>query len=200
MTTEPPWVVEERQVQVQGQPARVYTGGDGVHALLSTGRSPIANQARRAVEVLRRQTDHMARLVDELVDVTGISRGKIEPGLARADLRELVRRTCDDHQSIFDAAGVSLSLAVPARRGWVDADATRISQATGNLLQNAAKFTRARGKVAVTVEARDGRAVVRVQDDGIRMEADLLPRVFEPFVQGEHGMARGRAAAWAWHS
>jgi PAS domain S-box-containing protein len=153
---------------------------------------PGSEQARRAGEVLRRQTGHLARLVDDLIDVTRVSRGKVELRREPADLRDVVRRACDDHRSIFDAGEIALSLLVPAGPVWIDADVTRISQVVGNLLQNAAKFTPASGTVEVAVSVRDGRAVLCVRDDGIGMEPDLVGRAFEPFVQAEHGLARTR--------
>jgi PAS domain S-box-containing protein len=151
--------------------------------------APGSDEAARAREVIHRQTDHLARLVDDLIDVTRISRGKIELKREHVDAREVVRRTCEDHRTIFDQRGIELraEIALPA---WIDADATRVSQAIGNLLQNAAKFTRPGGVVTVSVGAVEGRAEVRVRDDGIGIAPDLLPRVFDPFFQAQHDLAR----------
>ncbi len=151
---------------------------------------PGTPQAVRAREVIQRQTQHLTRLVDDLLDATRISRGKIELQRARVDVREVVRRTCDDHRSMFEENEVELSLLLPAGPVWVDVDATRISQVLGNLLQNAAKFTPARGSAVVAVEVDEARAVVRVRDTGVGMEPSLIERLFEPFVQSERGLAR----------
>jgi signal transduction histidine kinase len=152
--------------------------------------APGSEQAIGARKVIGRQTQHLTRLVDDLLDVTRISRGKIELHRECADLREVVCHTCDDHRSMFEENQVGLSLVLPPRPIRADVDATRISQVLGNLLQNAAKFTPARGSVVVTVEMDEGRAIVRVRDSGVGMEPQLVERLFEPFVQAEHGLAR----------
>ena len=151
---------------------------------------PDGEQGRRAREVLRRQTDHLARLVDDLLDLTRVARGKVTLDRARLDLRGLVGRTCEDHRPGFEARGLRLSVDLPGAPVPVEADATRISQVLGNLLQNAAKFTPAGRAAVVTLRAHAGRAVLSVRDEGIWMEPEFLGRLFEPFVQAERGLAR----------
>jgi signal transduction histidine kinase len=150
---------------------------------------PGSEQAARAKDVIRRQTEHLARLVDDLLDVTRIARGKIELQRARIDLREVVARTCDDHRTLFDGRRVELreELSGPV---WVDADQTRVAQVVGNLLQNAAKFSQEGGTVTVRVAPAGGRAEIRVRDEGAGIPAELLPRLFQPFVQADGGLAR----------
>jgi signal transduction histidine kinase/ActR/RegA family two-component response regulator len=154
--------------------------------------APGTAAAAHAREVIERQTRHLTRLVDDLLDVTRIARGKIELRRALLDLRDVVHRACEDHRALLQQRGLTLRVAAPAAPVPVDADATRVSQVIGNLLQNAAKFTPAGGTVAVDVAVGDGAAEIRVTDDGAGMEPALVPRVFEPFVQGEGGMARTR--------
>jgi PAS domain S-box-containing protein len=149
-----------------------------------------SEQARRAQVVIERQTEHVARLVDDLLDVTRIARGKIELRRARVDLREVVRRTAEDFRALLDDQGVALTAALPAERVWVDGDETRIAQVIGNLLHNAAKFTRRGDAVAVTLAVDGGDAVLGVRDTGAGIDAALLPCVFEPFVQGDRTLAR----------
>ncbi|OFX21677.1 MAG: hypothetical protein A2V77_14495 [Anaeromyxobacter sp. RBG_16_69_14] len=151
---------------------------------------PGSEQAARAKAVIGRQVGHLTTLVDDLLDVTRISRGKINLDRARVDARDVVRRTCEDHRAVFDRRGVALRIDLPAGPVWIDADATRISQVLGNLLQNAVKFTPAHGSTAVAVAAVNGRAEIRVRDDGIGIDPELLGRVFEPFTQSECGLAR----------
>ncbi|GEJ55998.1 hybrid sensor histidine kinase/response regulator [Anaeromyxobacter diazotrophicus] len=151
---------------------------------------PGSPQAARAREVIHRQTDHLARLVDDLLDVTRISRGKMQLRRERLELRELVRRTCDDHRPAFEQRGIELRIALPAGAVWVDADATRLAQVLGNLLQNAAKFTGEGGHVGVSASTGPGEVQLRVADDGIGLAPELVPRLFEPFVQAENGQAR----------
>jgi signal transduction histidine kinase/CheY-like chemotaxis protein len=148
-------------------------------------------QARRAKQVIHRQTEHLARLVDDLLDITRISRGKIELRRARIDVREVAQRACDDHQTLFEERGITLRLEV-AGPLWIDADEARIAQVLGNLLQNGAKFVRKNGTVTVVVAARDGEAEIRVRDDGVGMQPDALPRVFEPFVQADNRPAEAK--------
>ena len=148
--------------------------------------------ARGAMEVIRRQTDHLTRLIEDLLDLTRISRGKIALRRSRFDLREVVRRTADDLASVFAHAGVTLQVAEGDAPAWLDADATRVAQVLGNLLQNAVKFTPAGGRVSVTLAVAAPWAELRVRDTGVGIEPGAVARMFEPFVQGEQGLARTR--------
>ncbi len=147
---------------------------------------PGGDQAARAKEILNRQVIHLTRLVDDLLDVTRISRGKILLQRARVDLHEVIRRTAEDHRTLFAAREVSLEVALSELPLWICADATRIAQVIGNLLTNAAKFSRSGGSVAISAERASGEtAVLRVRDDGVGIPADFLGRIFEPFTQAE---------------
>ncbi len=143
----------------------------------------VAGPARRAQQVISRQAKLLASLVDELLEVTRISRGKIDLRRERLDLRELVARTLDDHRGLFERAGVTLA---PARAGapvFVDADPNRMVQVLDNLLQNAAKFTARGGQVRVELGLDGERALVEISDDGVGIDPAMLARVFEPFLQ-----------------
>ncbi|HEY6005254.1 MAG TPA: ATP-binding protein [Anaeromyxobacter sp.] len=153
--------------------------------------APGSEQATRAREVLRRQAEHLTRLIDDLLDVTRISRGKIALQRARVDLREIVRKTTDDVHSVFTQAGVELRVDYRTLEPlWIEADPTRIAQVLGNLLQNAVKFTPNGGTVAVRVSAEDGRAELAVRDSGIGMEPATVEHMFEPFAQAQQTLAR----------
>jgi signal transduction histidine kinase/ActR/RegA family two-component response regulator len=154
--------------------------------------APGSERAERSKAVLRRQAEHLTRLVDDLLDVTRISRGKIELQRQRVDLREIVRKAADDRRSEFDRAGVALRVADGAGPAWVDADATRLAQVIGNLLQNAVKFTPAGGRVELAVAASGDRVELRVRDDGIGIEPGEVERMFEPFAQAEGVPGRGK--------
>jgi CheY-like chemotaxis protein len=142
--------------------------------------------------VIGRQVDHLTRLVDDLLDVTRISRGRIELQRARVDLRDVVRSTCDDFRPLFERGTLQLRLEPMPDPVWIDADATRLAQVLGNLLNNAAKFTPAGGIVTVRVEASGGRAEVSVRDTGVGMELGEIKRLFEPLAQAPQGLARTR--------
>jgi PAS domain S-box-containing protein len=149
-------------------------------------------QARVAVGVIDRQVSQLARLVDDLLDVTRIARGKVQLRRRRVDLSELVRRTAEDHRSLFAGRGVALSVEAPPAPLWVSADATRLRQVVGNLLANAAKFTDAGGRVTVSVAQEADRAALRVVDTGVGMPPAVLASLFEPFVQAGGAAQRTR--------
>jgi CheY-like chemotaxis protein len=153
---------------------------------------PASEGARRAREVIARQVGHLARMVDDLLDVSRIARGTIELRRARIDLGEVVRRAAEDHAPLLSAAGIALDLDVPDEPVAVDADSTRIAQVLGNVLQNSEKFTARGGQVTLSLGVVDGHAEVHVRDTGIGIEPALIDRVFEPFVQEERTLARSR--------
>ena len=149
-------------------------------------------QAARAREVIERQVVHLARLVDDLLDVQRISSGKIELRRHDIDLREVVRRACEDHRSLFEERGVDLRCETLAGAVSVEADATRIAQVVGNLLENAASFSSAGGQTTVTVGRTGQQAELRVRDTGIGIDPSQVERMFEPFAQAENTLARTR--------
>ncbi len=151
---------------------------------------PGSEQASRARAVLRRQSEHLTRLVDDLLDVTRIARGKIELRRSRTDLREAVWRAAEDFRLMMDERGVAFRTSIPDEKTWADVDPTRINQVVGNLLHNAAKYTRRGDEVALSLRADRGLAEIRVRDTGAGIEAPLLPHVFEPFVQGDRTLSR----------
>ncbi len=149
-------------------------------------------KAGRARDTINRQVLHLTRLVDDLLDVTRVSRGKIKLQKARIDLVGLVLRTLEDHRTLFSGRSVSLRSHLPQVPLWIHADPTRISQIVGNLLANAAKFSRAAGNVDVVVERGPGVALVRVRDDGVGIDPSFLGRMFEPFIQADTTLDRTR--------
>src|SRR5262249_52042717 len=143
--------------------------------------APGSEQARRAQAVIVRQVGHMARLIDDLLDVTRIARGKAELQCEVLDLNELVARTVEDHRGVFVDGGVELEIVAAGTAVWVNGDRTRLSQAIGNLLHNAAKFTPRGGRTTISVEEDRARkeASVRVEDTGRGIAPELQPHVFE---------------------
>jgi signal transduction histidine kinase/CheY-like chemotaxis protein len=151
---------------------------------------PASEQATRARAVIERQTSQLTRLVDDLLDLTRIERGKVELKREVVDLREIVRRTCDDYRETFEQRRVELHLTTPARPVTVRGDSARLSQVMGNLLHNAAKFTPDGGVVTVYVGQAAGRAELRVRDTGVGIAPEQVGKLFEPFAQVEQGLAR----------
>jgi len=152
--------------------------------------NPASEAAARARAVIKRQVEHLTRIVDDLLDVTRIARGKIELRRSRIDLRELVTRAAADYYSEMKVREISLRTLVPSRPLWGDVDPTRVSQALGNLLQNAAKFSNCGDEVFLSLEAVGEEAEIRVHDTGAGIDPAVLPHVFDAFVQGDHTIAR----------
>ncbi len=156
--------------------------------------APGGEQAQRAKAVIERQVAQLSRIVDDLLEVTRISRGKLRVQRSRLELGDLVRRTVEDHRSMIAEAGLALEVRIDERPLWVEGDPARLAQATGNLLQNAAKFTSRGGHVLVALEAdaQQSMAVIRVRDDGAGIKPDLLERLFEPFTQADRTLDRSQ--------
>jgi PAS domain S-box-containing protein len=155
---------------------------------------PAGGQARRAKNVLDRQVGLLARLVDDLLDITRISRGKIQLQRSRLELGGLLRRTAEDHASLFTTGGVKFEIHTEGGPLWVNGDSARIAQAVGNLLQNAAKFTPRGGRVLVSLEPAPSEpmAVIRVSDTGIGFNDRSVERLFQPFEQAEPSLDRSQ--------
>ena len=150
-------------------------------------------QVQRAEAVIERQVAHLTSLVDDLLDVTRVTRGKIRLEKEQVNLDELVGRTVEDHRDLFAKTGVKLALRPSGARLMVHADRTRLTQVVGNLLQNAVKFTPKGGTTTISVESReDGQAAVLVCDTGAGIGADILPHVFEPFTQADRTLDRSK--------
>lgn len=155
--------------------------------------APGGEQAGRALRVIERQVRHIARLVDDLLDLTRISRGKITLRRERVDLCALAQQAAEDQRDAYRQGGVDLSVHVPEEPLWVDGDAARLNQIIGNLLHNAAKFTPQGGKASLGIARGErGEAIIRVRDSGMGMSPETLGRVFEPFVQATQTIERSR--------
>jgi PAS domain S-box-containing protein len=147
--------------------------------------APGSGPALRAREILERQAFHLTRLVDDLLDITRISHGKIELQPARLDARDVVRRACGDVGDVFEERGIELLYTEVPEPAWVEADAARLAQMVGNLVNNALKFTQPGGRVEVGVRRCGAVCQVSVRDTGTGIEPTDLERIFEPFVQSE---------------
>jgi light-regulated signal transduction histidine kinase (bacteriophytochrome) len=118
----------------------------------------------------------LTRLVDDLLDVARIARGKIELQRSMVDLREPVFIAAEDFGLVMHDRGIALHTVVPDEKLWADADATRIAQVVGNLLHNAAKFTVRGGEVTLSMRSAEGAAELSVRDTGAGVDPALLPR------------------------
>jgi signal transduction histidine kinase/CheY-like chemotaxis protein len=151
-----------------------------------------AGVARRAWEVIRRQTNQLARIVDDLLDMTRISVGKIDLQRRPVDISPIVEGAVESARVALRARGHELIVKPAPEPIVVEADPARLEQVLGNLLDNAAKYTEPGGRIIVTVAREDEAAVIRVRDTGIGIEPDMLPQVFEMFSQADGSLARTR--------
>ena len=143
--------------------------------------------------IIERQAGHMSRLMDDLLDVSRIARGKVNLRTERLNLAALVRRTAEDHRPILDRNALLLEVKTPATPLWIDGDAVRIAQVLDNLLNNSIKFSDKGGRIVVeALVGQDGFAVVRVRDTGIGITSDTIASLFEPFSQAEGTLGRSR--------
>src|SRR5687767_13141378 len=171
-------------------------------------RNPLA-PIRNAVEVIRRlappdpkltmardvvdrQVTLLARLVEELLDVSRISLGKIALKKEPVDLARIIAHSVETARPLIDARGQALAVSVPAAPVWLSADFARLSQVVSNLLNNASKYTGEGGRIELTANAEEGEATIVVRDNGVGIEAQLLHKVFDLFVQGERALDRGQ--------
>jgi two-component system CheB/CheR fusion protein len=134
----------------------------------------------------------MTRLIDDLLDVTRVSRGKVVLHPSRVELTALARATADDHRGTFASSGVELEVVDLGKPVWVDGDGTRLAQVLGNILTNSAKFTPRGGKTRLTVDANASEAVLRVRDTGVGWSAETEPHLFDRFVQAAQSIDRSR--------
>ena len=151
-----------------------------------------ASVAERALSVMERQLGHIVRLVDDLLDVARVTRGRIELHREPLELGAAVAATAENLRPRFDERGQELTVVVPRAPLSVEADPTRLEQVVANLLSNANKYTARGGHVRVVVERDADEGVIRIHDDGIGMERDLLRRVFDLFMQSEQALDRSQ--------
>ena len=148
-------------------------------------------QTRRAVAAIEHQTRHLAHIVDDLLDVTRISSGKIRLRRSTVELVALVRDTIEDHRELL--AGRAVVTSLPDTPVWTNGDPTRLAQVLGNLLSNAAKFTPSGGVVSVSLVVATGTATLEVTDTGVGIDDESLRRLFVPFVQSRRSVGHSRA-------
>jgi PAS domain S-box-containing protein len=146
------------------------------------GRPP--TELRWAHDVVERQVRHMARLLDDLLDVSRISHGKLELRRERIELSAVFQAAVETSRPLIDAARHELVATLPEEPIHLDADGVRLAQVVSNLLNNAARYTPAGGTIWLAGERSGDEVVVTVRDDGTGIDAEMLPRIFDMFSQG----------------
>jgi PAS domain S-box-containing protein len=153
---------------------------------------PREPQLEHTQALIERQVSHMARLIDDLLDVSRILHSRLILKRESCDLGSIALQTAEDYRPTLENAGLALAVSVGQGPVWTYGDPVRLAQAIGNLLQNAGRFTGAGGRVEVRARADldIGLAVVEVIDTGIGIDPMLMPRLFNRFAQAEQGLAR----------
>jgi PAS domain S-box-containing protein len=161
---------------------------NGLELLRLTRGEP--EQAEQARSMMERQVRHMTRLIDDLLDISRISSGKLELKKQPLDVVEALRSALETSRPLLASAGHELLVDLPDTPLMVDGDLVRLAQVFANLLNNAARYTQPRGHVSMRARAEGNDVVVRIEDTGVGIPADMLERVFEPFIQIEEGGRR----------
>ena len=155
-------------------------------------RAPSPEELQWATNIIDRQTEHMTRLVDDLLDVSRITRGAIELRRERVDIADVLKAAVEASGASIERARHQLSVTPPPEPLYVEGDATRLTQIVTNLLDNAAKYTDPGGRIWLSAE-RDGDDVaIRVKDSGIGIAPDVLPRIFDMFTQAGLSLERAQ--------
>jgi signal transduction histidine kinase len=144
-----------------------------------------SRQSERALDIARRQTEQLDRLIEDLLDVTQIAQGCFRLNRQRIGLIEIIEHAVEKMRFLVEDRGHTLSVSPPLELVRVDGDPVRLEQIVVNLISNAAKYTDRGGRIELLVERHGAEAVVWVRDSGIGISPDLLPRIFDFYVRGE---------------
>jgi signal transduction histidine kinase len=162
---------------------------NGLDTLRASPTAPNADEIR---DVMDRQLSHLVRLVDDLLDVSRVSQGKIELRKARIALSDVIKTALDASNPLIIAGRHELKFDMPDGPVWLDADLMRLSQVVSNLLNNAAKYTPEGGTIVLSTRREGNEVVVTVSDNGVGIPSDMLPRVFDLFTQVRDTLDRSR--------
>ena len=141
-------------------------------------------------DIMERQLQQMVRLIDDLMDISRVTRGKIELRKERLDLGTMIQAALETSRPLIEEAGHELKVTYPSEPVYLNADPTRLAQVFANLLNNAAKYTRRGGHIWLTAERQGEGVLVKVRDTGVGIPSDMLLRVFETFTQVDRSLDR----------
>jgi CheY-like chemotaxis protein len=165
-------------------------------------KSPDIPELRWAREVIERQIQHMARLIEDLLDVNRITRNKLELRLERVELDSVISAAVEASRPLIERDGHQLSVELSHEPLILNADVTRLAQVFSNLLNNATKYSEPGGRITLSTERKDGQVAVTIADTGVGIAPDVLPRIFDMFTQvgrsleqSEGGLGIGLALA-----
>jgi PAS domain S-box-containing protein len=163
---------------------------NALHILGMQGADAATSQQAR--DVIKRQIQHMVRLVDDLLDVSRIMRGKIELRKQPVALASVIERSLETMQPILNAHSHELQVSLPEESIWLDADPVRLAQVVANLLSNAAKYSNRQNTIRLTAAREGPDAVVRVRDSGIGIAPEMLGKIFDLFMQADQSIERSQ--------
>ena len=162
---------------------------NGLQILRMSPEGPRAEDVRGMMD---RQLTHLVRLIDDLLDVSRVSRGRIDLRKERMKLQDAVQAAIETSKPLIDTNAHSFTLDMPDTPLWVEGDLTRLAQVISNLINNAAKYTTEGGDIRLNVKPHDGQVDIEVIDNGLGIEADMLPRVFDLFAQADRHLDRSQ--------
>jgi CheY-like chemotaxis protein/two-component sensor histidine kinase len=162
-----------------------------VEILLQFGSSD-SNLLTTQAEVISRQSTHMARLVDDLLDVARLTSGRVTLSKAPIDLREIVERSIQGIRLAVGEQASRISVNLPGNEVVVDGDAVRLEQVVGNLLSNAIRYSPKSARIDAVLQVLENEALIHIRDEGEGIDPELLPRIFDPFVQSTQALDRTR--------
>jgi PAS domain S-box-containing protein len=161
-------------------------------ALLRLGGAD-STTTKTAAAIIERQVSQMVRLLDDLLDLNRVSKGKIHLKLEKLELGSVLKEALEAVRPACDVKDLDLSIKLPAEPIYVSGDSTRLAQVVGNLLNNACKFTEPGGRIGVAVDTADSQAVIRIYDSGIGLAVDQLDRIFNLFTQVDTSLERSQS-------
>jgi PAS domain S-box-containing protein len=150
------------------------------------------NSVEESRAVIERQVRHMVRLIDDLLDLSRITRGKIQLRKQPVDLAQVIQSAVESSRPAIDAAGHELAVSLPEKPVIIEADPTRLSQVLLNLLNNAAKYTEPHGKIWVSAKVQGDQLAISVRDTGVGIPSEMLPNIFEMFAQVDRSLERSQ--------
>ena len=153
-------------------------------------KGPPSAELQWATELIDRQVSQMTRLVDDLLDVSRITRGKIDLRKERVELETVVKSAVEASRPLIEKWGHKLTVSIPPLPIFIEADQTRMAQVILNLLNNSAKYTDQGGRIWLTAERQGDEVSIRIRDSGIGIPKEMLPRIFDMFTQVDQSLER----------
>jgi len=154
--------------------------------------SPSEQISQETREMMDRQLTHMVRLIDDLLDISRISQGKIDLRKQQIILQDIIKSAIESSKPLIENGKHELKINIPEQKIWLEGDLTRLAQAISNVLNNAAKYTNEGGLIAITVTLDGSNVLIAIADNGLGIRSDMLPKVFELFTQVDHNLERSQ--------